>query len=428
MADRHLEQLLSILKSSGADAWEVADINERGWEFYFIRHRLDQHRTKAVDSFSVKVYKKLEDGKFLGSASAQIAPDASEEEMRRTVEGLCRDASYVRNPFYTLNKPAGAGTAEPAPMDMEAVCGDFLRTMRSLPETETEDLNSYEIFVSEIRRRFLNSEGIDVTSVYPSSMVEAVVNARKDGHEIELYRLFHSGTCNREQLTQELAETLAYGRDRLATSPTPALGTADVVFSTDPAKELYLYFIDRLHTSMVYRGMSDWKTGDAVAPENMTLRAVKTLPNSSKNTAWDDEGAPIRDLDLIENGKAVSYWGGRQFSQYLGLDSSFEANNFTVSGGTESAAELRTGDFLEVVEFSDFQTDPITGDIAGEIRLAYLHQGGKVTPVSGGSISGNVRELLDGFRFSRETRQYDCLLIPAVTRLQGVTVTGAGDE
>ena len=428
MADRHLEQLLGILKSSGADAWEVTDTNEWGWEFYFIRHRLDQHRTKAVDSFSVKVYKKLEDGRFLGSASAQIAPDASEEEMRRTVEGLCRDASYVRNPFYTLNKPAETETAETAPVDMKAVCADFLQTMKSVPETETEDLNSYEIFVSEIRRRFLNSEGIDVTDVYPSSMVEAVVNARKDGHEIELYRLFNSGTCNRDQLAQELAEALAYGRDRLVTVPTPALDKADVVFSTDPAKELYWYFIDRLNTAMVYRGMSDWKTGDTVAPENLTLRAVKTLPNSSMNTAWDKEGAPIRDLDLIDRGTAVSYWGGRQFSQYLGLESSFEANNFAVSGGTESAAELRTGDFLEVVEFSDFQTDAITGDIAGEIRLAYLHRDGKVTPVSGGSVSGNVRELLDGFRFSKETRQYDCLLIPAVTRIKGVTVTGAGND
>jgi len=428
MADKNLEQLLRILKASGADAWEVADINEWGWEFYFIRHRLDQHRTKAVDSFSVKVYKKLEDGKFLGSASAQIAPDASEEEMQKTVEGLCRDASYVRNPFYTLNKPAETETAETAPVDMKAVCADFLQTMKSVPETETEDLNSYEIFVSEIRRRFLNSEGIDVTDVYPSSMVEAVVNARKDGHEIELYRLFNSGTCNRDQLAQELAEALAYGRDRLVTVPTPALDKADVVFSTDPAKELYWYFIDRLNTAMVYRGMSDWKTGDTVAPENLTLRAVKTLPNSSMNTAWDKEGAPIRDLDLIDRGTAVSYWGGRQFSQYLGLESSFEANNFAVSGGTESAAELRTGDFLEVVEFSDFQTDAITGDIAGEIRLAYLHRDGKVTPVSGGSVSGNVRELLDGFRFSKETRQYDCLLIPAVTRIKGVTVTGAGND
>ena len=218
---------------------------------------------------------------------------------------------------------------------------------------------------------------------------------------------------------------MTYGRDRLVTVPTPALGKADIVFSTDPARELYSYFIDRLHTTMVYRGMSDWKTGDTVAPETLTVQAVKTLPNSSMNTPWDREGAPIRDLTLIDHGKAVSYWGGRQFSQYLGLESSFEASNFVVSGGTESAADLRSGDFLEVVEFSDFQADAITGDIAGEIRLGYLHQGGKVTPVSGGSVSGNIRELMNGFRFSKETRQYDCLLIPAVTRLQGVTVTGA---
>ena len=425
MADKNLEQLLSILKSSGADAWEVADINEWGWEFYFIRHQLDQHRTKTVDSFSVKVYKKLEDGQFLGSASAQIAPDASEEEMRRTVEGLCRDASYVRNPFYTLNKPAEAEVAETAPLDMKAVCGDFLRTMRSLPETETEDLNSYEIFVSEIRRRFLNSEGIDVTSVYPSSMVEAVVNARKDGHEIELYRLLKSGTCDREQLTKELSETLAYGRDRLATEPTPALGKTDVVFSTDPARELYSYFVARLDTGMVYRGMSDWKIGDTVGPENLTIRAVRTLPNSSWNTPYDTEGAPIRDLTLIDGGKAAAYWGRRQFSQYMKLDSSFDVYNFAVTGGTENEEELRTGDYLEVVEFSDFQVDDITGDIAGEIRLAYLHQDGKVTPVSGGSVSGSMPELAKTMRFSKESRQYNCHLIPSVTRLQGVTITGA---
>jgi len=420
-----LDTLLNILKTSGADAWEVTDKTEKGWEFYFIRHALDQHRAKDIRSFGVKVYKKFDD--CLGSARAEVPADASEKEMRSIVEGLCKDASYVRNPAYTLNKPAAgpAPAAEAEKIDLEAISGDFIRTLASVPETATEDLNSYEIFVSSVSRRFLNSEGIDVSDVFPSSMVEAVVNARRDGHEIELYRLFHSGTCSRETLTRELAEALTYGRDKLVTSATPNLGKADVVFSTDPARELYSYFIDRLAADMVFRGMSDWKIGDAVAPENMTVEAVKTLPNSSKNTAWDAEGAPVRDLTLIDRGRAAAYWGSRQFSQYLGLESSFIASNFVVSGGTESAEKLRTGDYLEVVEFSDFQTDTITGDIAGEIRLGYLHQGGKVTAVSGGSVSGNIRELMNGFQFSKETRQYDSLLIPAVTRLQGVTVTGA---
>ena len=426
MNNAALDTLLEVLKSSAADAWEVTDREESGWEFYFIRHKLDQHRAKNVRTFNVKVYRKFDT--FLGSAGAEIACDASAEEMKRTVDGLCSDASYVRNPAYTLNKPKAAEAEEaPEEVDLEAISGDFIRAMAAVPETATEDLNSYEIFVSRIRRRFLNSEGIDVTAVYPSSMVEAVVNARRDGHEIELYRLFDSGSCDREQLTKDLSEALHYGRDRLVTVPTPALGKIDAVFSTDPARELYWYFIDRLSTAMVYRGISDWKPGDTVGPDNLTVQAVKFLPNSSENAAYDAEGAPIRDLTLIGGGKAESYWGGRQFSQYLGLEDSFQASNFAVTGGTESEADLRTGDYLEVVEFSDFQCDAITGDIAGEIRLAYLHKDGKVTPVCGGSVSGSMAEMAKTFRFSKELRQYDNLLIPSVTRLKDVTVTGAED-
>ena len=288
MNNTALDTLLNVLKSSGADAWEVTDKEEKGWEFYFIRHSLDQHRAKSIRTFTVKVYRKFDD--CLGSARAGIPSDASEEEMRRAVEGLCRDASYVRNPAYTLNPPREAETEEDAEeIDLETVSGDFISALASVPETENEDLNSCEIFVSRIRRRFLNSEGIDVTSVYPASMVEAVVNARRDGHEIELYRLLKSGTCDRDQLVRELTEALTYGRDKLIASPTPALEKADVIFSTDPARELYCYFLARLDAGMVYRGMSDCKLGDTVAPDSLTLRAVRTLPNSSWNTRYDEE-------------------------------------------------------------------------------------------------------------------------------------------
>ena len=162
-----------------------------------------------------------------------------------------------------------------------------------------------------------------------------------------------------------------------------------------------------------------------MAPEKMTIQAVASLPNSSKNLAFDAEGARIRDMTIVEKGTAVHYWGSRQFSQYLGLEQSFHASNFAVSGGTETAEEIRRGDWLEVVEFSDFQVDHVTGDIAGEIRLGYLHQDGKTVPVSGGSVSGSMNELVKKMQFSAESRQYDTMKIPALTRLNGATVTGA---
>ena len=433
MSEKARLQLVEILKSSGADAWELTDTRERGWEFYLIRHRLDQRRIKTLDSFAVKVYRSLEDGKFLGSAGAKISPDASEEEMRRVVSGLLQDAAYVKNPSYTLNTPAPAAEGhECAPVDVKKISGEFLRALQVVPETETEDLNSYEIFVSEIRRRFLNSEGIDVTDVYPESMLEAVVNARKDDHEIELYRLYRSGSCDESRIIRDLSETLRYGRDRLLTVPTPALGKADVVFSTDAAVQLYDWFISRMSAAMVYRGISDWKIGQRVVPEGsgdrVTVRALRSLPNSSRNAAYDSEGAPVRDLTILEDGVAVHYYGSRQFSQYLGLQDSFIPGNFEIAPGKSGADTLRAGSFLEVVEFSDFQVDDITGDLAGEIRLAYWHDGDRVTAVSGGSISGSMQELAPSMRFSAERRQYNHLLIPELTRLSGVTVSGHTEE
>ena len=420
----NLEKLLRALRASEADAWEVTETQEKGWEFYLIRHALDQNRAKELTSFRVKVYRIT--GDSMGSAAAPVPPDATEEEMSRRIAELCREATYVRNPVYRLNEPEKGGQCCPQneEVDLREISQAFLQTVSSLPETETEDLNSCEIFVSEIRRRFLNSEGIDVTAVYPYSMTEAVVNARKDGREIELYRMYHSGTCDRDQLIRDLSETMRYGRDKLTARPTPALGKADVILSTDAAREIYLYFISRLSASAVYQGISNWKTGDQVAPETMTLRMVPALPNSSRNAAYDSEGARIRERVLLDRGKVTGLWGNRQFSQYLGLTDSFIVSNCVISGGTLPAEEIRCGDYLEIVEFSDFQVDAVTGDIAGEIRLGYLHRGDETVSVSGGSVSGNMPELIPNMVFSAESRQYDCMLIPSLTRLNGATVTG----
>lgn len=424
-----LDKLIEILRASGADAWEVTDTHRIGWEFYFIRHKLDQNRFTDTEAYTVKVYRKINEGKFLGSAQADISTTASEEEIRRIVDGLCQDARYVLNPAYTLNKPVSQAPVPETPVDVKAISRDFLQALSSLPETATEDLNSYEIFVSEIRRRFINSEGVDVTAVYPSSTVEAVVNARRDGHEIELYRFYRSGACDAQQLSRDLSETLRYGRDKLIAGETPALGTADVVLSTDAATEVYDYFISRMSAALIYRRISSWEIGKPIAEQfsgdKVTVRALKELPNSSSNGAYDAEGAPVRDLLIMDAGVPVHYFGSRQFSQYMGLEDSFIPGNFEVTGGTLSADELRQGAFLEVVEFSDFQVSVLNGDIAGEIRLAYWHDGkGNVTAVSGGSVSGSLSDLLSDMRFSKESRQYNNLRIPAVTRLNGATVTG----
>jgi PmbA protein len=420
------DKIIELLKNSGADAWEVTDKCTEGWEFYFIKHQLDQNRVRDVEHIVVTVHRKLEDGKLLGSASQEIAPTASEAEAKKIIDNLFERASYVKNPYYELNKKTVESDIKS--FDPEQMARDFIEAMQQVPETSGEDINSYEIFAESCKRRYVNSEGIDVTVCYPSSTVEVVVNARNEEHEIELYRLYTAGTCDKENLVKEISNTLKYGKDRLVAQPTPSVGKAAVLFPTQDSTQIFKWFAIKMNAAMKYRGISNFEIGKPVVEgavgDTITITAVKELPNSSKNTPVDSEGAQVRDMDIIRENVPVSFWGDAQFRYYLGVDA-FIASNFKAEGGKLSESEIRTGTYLEPVEFSDFSVDMVTGDIAGEIRLAYWHDGEKVTPVTGGSVSGNLAELVKNIKLSKELRQYDTCLIPSVTKLEGVTVTGA---
>ena len=429
-----IEKIIALIQEIGADAWEITDTCEDGWEFYFIRKKLDQNRAKNVRHIRVKLYQASGEGKYLGSAAGEIAPTATEAEAVKALKGLKYSASFVKNPFYTLNPPVEGKTSEArAAVDPALISEAFIRAVRSLPETEGEDINSWELFVSAVTRRYVNSRGVDLTETSPQCMLEAVVNARRDGHEIELYRLYGMGGCDEEALKEDLTRAMRYGRDKLLAKNTPNLGRADVVFSTDAALEIYNWFTMRMNAQLKARGMSDWELNANIMGEGdgdrVTVTALKSLPNSTRNGDFDEEGAPVSEAVMIEDGVAKRFLGNRQFSQYLGLEESFIPGNFRVTGGTASDEEIARGTYLEAVEFSDFQVNPITGDIAGEIRLGYLHDENGVTPVSGGSVSGNMRDMAGHMRMSRRLRQYnthrDSIVIPELTRLKELNITGS---
>ena len=69
----------------------------------------------------------------------------------------------------------------------------------------------------------------------------------------------------------------------------------------------------------------------------------------------------------------------------------------------------------------------MTGAIAGEIRLGYYHDGEAVTIVTGGSVSGTMTDFVKTMTVSKELKQYNNMLVPAVTRLHDVSITGAAD-
>ncbi len=422
------EILKAKLEALGADAWELTELHEKRWEFYFIRHELDQNRYVNTLTYEVKILKSIEDGKFIGSASGEISPTLSDEEIDKTLSELLSRAVLVKNkPYSRTSKPITA-MPETKEIDVSEIAESFLEAVRAVKETESEDINSYELFVSEKRKRFLNSNGVGYTCVYPGSMLEIVINARREGHEIELYRAFRSGSCDKEKIEKDVKSALRVGRDRLNAVATPELGNIDVVFSTSDAVSLYEYFLDNLSAGFKVRGMSDWEAGKPICEElsgdKLSFEVLARLENSSYDYPVDDEGREIEDRFIIRDGVAEGYWGSRQFCEYLGIKSS-DVLNFRCTGGTKTEDELRSGDYIEPVEFSDFQVDSVSGSVAGEIRLAYLHRGGETMIVTGGSVSGDMSETIKTMAMSRKLKQYNYAVIPEITRLRGLRLNGA---
>lgn len=419
--------IVEILNRSKADGWEMKECTTHGWEFYFIRHQLDQNRTRNVTHIDVTVYVNMDDGKSVGMANGEIHPTWSEREVEDAVNRLCENAKYGVNPSFDLNHPSDTVKCqqETDPYDNAR---DYIHTLQSIAETDQAYLNSYEIFTQADTIRYRNSNGIDVTEVVPSSMAEVIVNARNDQHEIELYRMYRSGNCDSRYLKHEIEKTMQYGIDRLSAVDTPSGLNLPVLFSTEESVRIYDWFMTQIDTAYIYRGISKVHKGDRLMESDavcsLTISAKRNLPNSSFNQVIDEEGALIEDRVLIEEGVVKSLIGPRRFCQYLKEDHTFNLTNYEVTPSSVPEEQIRQGSYLEVVEFSGFEVNAITGDIFGEIRLGYLHDENGITVVKGGSVSGNIADQKKDMLFSDSLTQYNNKSVPTVTCLKHLTIAG----
>lgn len=421
-----IKTILEKLSELGIKKWEISEETTKAWEFYFIKHALDQHRIKDVIHTTVHVYVTNEDG-TMGDASAEIPPFSKAEEIYNFLKNLQESASYIHNQAYSL---VGKNVIQDnsAKVDIAKVAHDFIEAVHSVKEDKCSYVNSYEIFVNEKTVHLLNSNGLDVMSVYPSSMLEIILNARQDQHEIELYRSYKMGTCDCEFMQNEIQKALKYGLDRLSAIPTPFSGEMPVLFANSDVVKLFDYYKFKLNAQALVMQASNWHKGDLVAHDvkgdKVSVKALNYLANSSQNCAFDGDGAKIKEIYLIENNVVKHAIGNRRFAAYANLDDAFMPKNYIVSGGSYKEEELRKGDYLEVVDFSDFQMDDLKGDFAGEIRLAYLHKDGKVMPVTGGSISDNWSNQIQNLKMTKELKQYDTMVVPQAVLLPKVMITG----
>jgi predicted Zn-dependent protease len=230
-------------------------------------------------------------------------------------------------------------------------------------------------------------------------------------------------------LSQEVRSELELVRDRAQAQPMPRLKSADVMLSGEPVREFLRYYLTQGAAESIYNNVSRFKVGDSlqgphVRGDRLSIRAEPYLSGSTASRPWDGDGFPLRGISLVDDGVLRRIWGPTRFCHYLGAQPTGAPPNIVVGAGSRSLEAMRGAVRLEVAAFSDFHSDPITGDFGGEVRLGYLIEGGSRRPVTGGSISGNLKELHGEMYLSRELQQLNSFRGPRAVQLFGVSVTG----
>ena len=421
-----LNRIQHTLKTCGIANWRIREIKEETAELFFVRKQLDTRRIKDTCKYEVTVFCDTEkNGKPMrGATSVLLTASMNDETLTEKIKGAYFAAQFAANPHYDL---PDAVTAEPICKTGTLAEQPLMESAYAMAEAlfapdtrEDAFVNSAEVFVSRVSRRIISSEGTDV--FYTDANVNGEFVAQcKSPEDVEMHHTFSYDELNADALTQKVAESLTFVCDRANAKRVLKSGSYDLVLSGNAVPTVLSYYVSRSSASMLYARYSSWNVGDDVqnadGGESLDLTLCATVP-------YDAEGIPMQDLPLLKNGKLLSVHGANRFCRYLGVKPTGSFGKVSCANGTVPFDMLKKEPCLWVVAFSDFQMDDFSGHFGGEIRLAYLIEGGKVTPVTGGSVNGSVLDAQGNMTFATEryqTARYDG---PYAVRFANISVAG----
>lgn len=428
--------LQKVLKTMDKiDGWHIVDKATQSQELFYVKQGVDMNRAKAVHHFQVTVYKDFEEGneKYKGSSITKIAPTMTEEEVREALNEAAYAATFVKNAYYPLvDQGDPIEVMNQSTMNdksLEAWLPDFTASIFKYDRPGENALNSAELFLNKHWYRIMNSQGVDVAYNVYDIHLEFITNCKGPKEEVELFRNMDFSEFRPEEIAREVKTMINFAKERSQAKPTPSLKDFNVLLTGGPVQEFLSYYVAHANVQSIYEKIStfDLETsiqGQGISGDKLSISLDPMLANSSQSRPYDIDGLALKKIDLIQEGILKTYYGNTRYSYYLDKPAYGNIKNLVVAPGSKSLEEMKGQAYLELVEFSDFQMDILTGDFAGEIRLGLYFDGQSVKPVTSGSISANIKDVQDHFFLSKETYQENNYHGPRTLQLPKLDVNG----
>lgn len=425
-------QIISILnETKNIDDWKLLSVKKDCDESYCIRSSQEMRRKISVIHYELVIYRRIHvnGAHYMGEASILLAPTMTESEIRDKVSQTLYSASFVHNQPYELNSVLAPETlCSYEPVDVTSTNEATIHSFMQYIGSEGANLNSAEFFCRNRLYHFTNSRGVSVQWSSSESEVYAVMDY-KGAHDVELFRIWTyapNGEPDLKKAVSQLSEQTVWRSQAKSIPHIPE--SSPVIISGDALVDFFDYFYQKCAARKVYEKTSVFKIGDQFHTDKclgdtISITLAPCMKGSSKSAPYDEDGVALKPVQIIDKGFVKQLWGSHRFCSYLEIPVTGVIENIIVAPGKSSMSNwIKDGVFIELFAFSDFQMNALTGDFGGEIRLGRLTNNGKSTLFHGGSLSGNIRNIIDNLFLSRECTQYNHYLGPEAIKMTGVEI------
>lgn len=431
-----ISKLIKILSEiDNISGYKIIETKVDSGELFFVRKNLDMNRAKSVHNFSVTVYNDFIDNeiKYRGSSSTIIHPTLSDEEIVYKLKDASLAAGFVKNKYYPLAKPSNLATSNVENNHSNPLIETILpKISEAIYKADTFDkgfVNSSEIFLNKNYTRILTSEGIDVSYENYKGEVEFITDWKENNVNVELYRRFNFSELECDSITEMVYEQLKISQEKALATKTPALNRFTVLLTGSPVEEIFNFYYIQAGAQNVYNHISNAEIGKNLQGDHskgdlVTITLDPALYNSTFSVPYDIDGFALKPIKIFENGVLMNYWGDIRHSYYLKVEPTGVIKNLVIEGGLHSIDEFKKEPYLELVAFSDFQMNAITGDFGGEIRLGWYFDGKETKAITGGSISGNIHEAQKHMYLSKELQKNNGFYGPKTIKFENISIAG----
>jgi PmbA protein len=440
-----LDSILTTLhKRRELQAWSVRHVVQHGAQLYAVPQQVEARREVEREQFVIEVLcdTSADGAATCGTASITILPG---DDVDRAIDEAALMAGLVRNPMHSI--PAPAEMPEVPLADAALLTApDRARTLDRMHEQLQQAaarhphvrLTAAEFFGDELTTHLLNSRGLDATQTETSVAAEWVLINQSDGQATEAFTEMSRRRAPDFDIEAEVAQRAQSTVDLLGAVPAPDY-SGPVVLRGAPLANFLCgdnmsanngVFAVLGSAQSKFGQISKWEIGQSifrgeVLGDPLTLWATRQLPYGTQSNRFDEEGLPAQRVLLVEENHLRAFAASQRYADYLSLPPTGSFGNVELPPGEAAQADLLAEPHVEIVSFSWFNPDPITGDFATEIRLGYVVDGGGRRPFKGGLLIGNVLDALANVRWSRETSFCGNYLGPAMARFAQLTVAGS---